>query len=265
MHSSRIPAPLLALTCVASLAFSGLAAMASGSRESIASASAPAPDDEPIPGSEDVPPIDDTPEDADDVAAPAAPDGSDPSPLGRIRSRSEARTAWSLDFTPGPMRLFVDSRDGTPYWYFTYKVVNNTGRDLRFAPKFELVDDEGRISVSGEDVPSEVSRMLLRQLNNELVEDQNQILGDILQGEGHAKEGIVVFRVTRLEAKELFLFASNLSSGRRIVRDARGNPAELRRQFRVAYAVSGDAVPRGSEALRHLDEGKEPNPRWVWR
>lgn len=227
----------------------------------------PAAADEPIPGSQDVPPADDTPGglgDDGDATAPA-PGGSDVSPRGKLRSRSEARTAWELDFTPGPMRLFIDSRDGTPYWYFTYKAVNNSGRDLRFAPKFELVDDEGRISVSGEDVPSEVSRLLLRQLNNPLIEDQNRILGDILQGEGHAKEGIVVFRVTRLEAKELFLFASNLSSERRIVRDAKGEPAELRRQFRIAYEVSGDAVPRGSEALQHLDEGKEPNPRWVWR
>jgi len=182
-----------------------------------------------------------------------------------IRRRSEAATAWQMTMTPGPMRLFVDSRDGTPYWYFTYKVVNNTGQDLRFAPKFELVDDEGRIAVSGDGVPSEVSRLLLRQLNNPLIEDQNQILGDILQGEGNAKEGIVVFRVTQLGSKELFLFVSNLSSERRIVRNAKGEDSEVRRQYRIAFSVPGDAVPRGSTALDLLEEGKEPNPRWEWR
>lgn len=163
------------------------------------------------------------------------------------------------------MRLFVDARDGTPYWYMTYKVVNNTGEDQRFAPKFELVDDEGRITVSGKGVPSEVGRMLLRRLNNPLVEDQYSILGDILEGEGNAKEGIVVFRVTQLDSKELVMFVSNLSSERRLIRDAKGSVAEVRRQIRVAFAVPGDAIPRGSEALELLDDAKEPNPSWVWR
>lgn len=195
------------------------------------------------------------------AVAPVAPNN----PRGAMRARSEERTSWQLDVTPGPMRLYVDPSTGTPYWYFTYKTVNNTGRDLRFAPKFELVDDEGRITVSGQGVPSDVSRRLLQRLNDPLVEDQNQILGDILQGEENAKEGIVVFEVTRLASKELFLYVSNLSSERRIVRDAKGEPAEVRRQFRMAFRVSGDAVPRGSEALELVDEGKEPNPSWVWR
>lgn len=163
------------------------------------------------------------------------------------------------------MRLFVDASTGTPYWYMTYKAVNNTGEDQRFGPKFELVDDEGRITVSGEGVPSDVARLLRRGLKNPLVEDQNAILGDILQGEGNAKEGIVVFRVTDLASKELFVFVSNLSSERQLVSDANGSPAEVRKQYRIAFAVPGDAIPRGSEALNHLDEGKEPNPRWVWR
>jgi len=209
-------------------------------------------DDEPIPGAI---------EESGDAAAPNAP----VDPRQRIRARSEARTAWQFDITPGPMRLFVDARDGTPYWYMTYEVVNNTGEDQRFAPKLELVDDEGRITVSGQGVPSDVGRLLLRRLNNPLVEDQYTILGDILQGEGNAKEGLVVFRVTQLDSNELTLFVSNLSSERRLVRDANGDTAVVRRQYRVAYSVPGDAIPRGSEALELQNEGKEPNPRWTWR
>lgn len=170
-----------------------------------------------------------------------------------------------MDVTAGPMRLHVDPETGVPYWYFIYKVVNNTGEDQRFAPKLELVDDEGRITVSGQGVPSEITRTLLRQLNNPLIEDQNTILGDILQGEANAKEGLVVFEVTKLSSKELFLYMSNVSSERQGTRDANGNPAELRRHFMVAYRVPGDAKARGSQELELLDEGKEPNPRWIWR
>lgn len=170
-----------------------------------------------------------------------------------------------MDIEPGPMRLHVDSATGEPYWYFTYKVVNNTGRDLRFAPRFELVDDEGRITVSGQGVPSQVTRRLLEQLNNPLIEDQNEILGDILQGEANAKEGLVVFKVTHLGSKELFLYVGNLSSERQGVRDANGNPVELRRQFMIAWQVPGDALARGSRELDLIDQEKEPNPRWIWR
>lgn len=163
------------------------------------------------------------------------------------------------------MRLHVDPESGTPFWYFTYKVVNNTGEDQRFAPKLELVDDEGRITVSGQGVPSEVTRMLLRQINNPLIEDQNTILGDILQGEANAKEGLVVFKVTKLASKELFVYMSNVSSERQGTRDANGAPAELRRHFMIGFRVPGDAMARGTEALELIDDGKEPNPRWIWR
>jgi len=198
-----------------------------------------------------------------DRSEEAAPTPSNPRP--RLRARSEARTAWQMEITPGPMRLYIDPANGTPYWYFTYKVVNNTGQDLRFAPRFELVDDEGRITVSGQGVPSSITRLLLERLNNPLIEDQNSILGDILQGEANAKEGVVAFQVTDLGSKELFVYAANLSSERQGARDANGNPVELRRQFMIAYQVPGDALARGSEALDLLDEDKEPNPRWIWR
>ena len=37
---------------------------------------------------------------------------------------------WEIDFTPGPLRLYVDPIDGRYYWYFTYTVTNLGERDL---------------------------------------------------------------------------------------------------------------------------------------
>ena len=36
-------------------------------------------------------------------------------------------------------------------------------------------------------------------------------------------------------------------------------------EFTIFPQTSSGSLPRGSEALHLLDEGKEPNPRWVWR
>lgn len=207
-------------------------------------------------------------QDASGGDAPATPSSaSQATPVtgGSALKGPRPRLGWELDITPGPMRLFVDPADGRPYWYFTYKAENNSGRDLRFAPKLELVDEEGRITVSGHGVPSDVTRKLMTLLNNPLLEDQNQILGDILQGEQHAREGIVVFPAQHIESNELFLYVSGISSERQRVTDVNGGPVILRRQFRVAYQVPGNATARGSEPLPLLDEGKEPNPRWILR
>jgi hypothetical protein len=35
---------------------------------------------------------------------------------------------WELIFEPGKLRLYIDPIDQQPYWYFTYKVTNRTGK-----------------------------------------------------------------------------------------------------------------------------------------
>ena len=60
---------------------------------------------------------------------------------------------WQFEFTPGPLRLYIDRDSQDAFWYFTYQVVNRTGRDRIWAPEFTLFTDDGAIVRSGEDVP----------------------------------------------------------------------------------------------------------------
>ena len=52
---------------------------------------------------------------------------------------------WTLEFKPGPLRMYVDPIDGKHYHYFTYRVINLTEGDRMFAPTLELFTDKGRL------------------------------------------------------------------------------------------------------------------------
>lgn len=110
--------------------------------------------------------------------------------------------AKAFDFKPSAMRLYRDPETGDHFWYFTYEVMNRTGKDQRFAPRIEMVTDDGAIVALGAEVPSRIVRDLKKLLKDPLIEDQFSILGDLLQGEENAKTGLVVFRVPKLSAKD---------------------------------------------------------------
>ncbi len=183
---------------------------------------------------------------------------------------------WELDFRPGALRLFVDPTDGAKYWYFTYKVVNRTGRDRMWAPRFEFFTDEGEIKVSGKSVPSRVTDGIGTMLGNALLEDQNEILGDILVGEEHAKEGLVIWPAGTAETNEFSIFVTGVSGKVRKVADPKtGAPRAERWTLRFNYLVPGDATPRGSDPVtpvladQDVREGAERRADdvgvWIWR
>jgi hypothetical protein len=210
------------------------------------------------------------------AGAAAGNDGKPSVREGVATSSSIPALNWQLDFRPGPLRLFVDPVDGTKYWYFTYKVVNRTGRDRMWVPRFEFFTDEGEIKVSGKSVPSRVTDGIATMLGNPLLEDQNAILGDILVGEEHAKEGLVIWPAGTAESNEFSIFVTGVSGKVRKVPDPKtGAPRAERWTLRFNYLVAGDAPPRGSDPVTPVlaeDDVKEGAERraddvgvWIWR
>ena len=110
-----------------------------------------------------------------------------------------AAASRALDFTASELRLFKDPESGRHFWFFTYEVVNNTGADQRFAPRIEMLTDEGQLVRQGDGVPGSVVKEIKGFLKNPLLEDQFEILGEVLQGKQHARTGLVVFRVPDLD------------------------------------------------------------------
>ncbi|MDZ4831496.1 MAG: hypothetical protein SGJ09_15015 [Phycisphaerae bacterium] len=181
---------------------------------------------------------------------------------------------WELDFRPGALRLLTDT-SGKSYWYFTYKVINRTGKDRMWAPRLELFTDKGEILTSGRTVPTDVTRSILQLLGNPLLQDQNQVIGEILIGEEHAKEGLVVWPVDDTEVTEFTVFVSGASGKIRKTADPRTNQPRVERwTIRFNYLVPGDPLARGSKPVepastdgdvkdgadRRTDAGV-----WLWR
>lgn len=165
-----------------------------------------------------------------------------------------------LDFTASELRLFKDPETGKHYWYMTYDVVNNTGKEVRFAPRIDLVVDDGRILSQGEGVSSGAVRQLKKYLKNELLEDQFEILGEVLPGKEHAKTGLVVFRADDLEPTELFVMVQGLSrETKKEPHPKTGEPVVLRKTAEISYLVPGDPKPRGSTTYPIV------NQRWIFR
>src|SRR3569832_741098 len=74
---------------------------------------------------------------------------------------------WQLDVNMGPMRMaVVDDAQGNPrsYLYLTYKVTNNSGQDLLFAPSFVLSDGEGNLVPSGRNVSVDAAEPIQKSL-----------------------------------------------------------------------------------------------------
>jgi hypothetical protein len=183
------------------------------------------------------------------------------SPLATsVASAAQAKEAKELDFAPSELRLWKDPESGQHFWYFTYEVVNNTGKEQRFAPRIELIVDDGRIVRQGDGVPTRVNRELKEYLGNPLLEDQFEIMGMVLQGKTHAKTGLVVFRAEDLEPTELTVMVQGLSKET----EKRPNPktgelVTLRKTARVDYLVAGD--PRSSGTKTYPIVSRE----WIFR
>ena len=174
---------------------------------------------------------------------------------------------WQLDIEVGPLRvaqISVEGQEPQVYYYMTYRVTNNSGQDLQFAPIFELGTDEGELLRAGRDVPRAVRLELLDRLGNPLIEDQIAILGTLLQGKENAKDGLVVWPVGDMDIDEVSVYAAGFSgeTARIELPDPEtGEKREivLRKTYMVRYSIPGSLELRGSEPLKPRDE------RWIMR
>ncbi len=167
---------------------------------------------------------------------------------------------WELDFQPGDLRLYLDRASGDTYWYFTYKVINLTGRDQIWTPTIVLFTDHGHILKSGRGVPSRVTNDLMALMGNQFLERQNEIIGEIRQGKEYAKEGLVVWPADDVTVNEISLFVAGISGETaRVINPQTGEEYILRKTLQQNYLVRGDALSRGSLPAELVDS------RWILR
>ena len=167
---------------------------------------------------------------------------------------------WQLEFEPGDLRLYLDPEEGRVYWYFTYKVTNRTGHQQVWAPRFTIFTDAGEILPSGGDVPFRVTGDLIRLLGNELLEDQNKVIGDLLVGRENAKEGLAVWPADRLDVNEMSMFIAGISGETARVRNPMTDEqVVLRKSLQRQYLIRGTIHSRWLKPIELVEE------TWVMR
>lgn len=167
---------------------------------------------------------------------------------------------WELEFDSGPLRLYLDPQGSGAYWYLTYTVTNRTGSDQLWAPKFTMFTDAGDILDSGRNVPSRITEAIMQILDNDFLQDQNDVIGDILQGRENAKEGLVIWPAVSLSVTELSVFIAGISGETaRVKHPINGQEIILRKTLQRDYLVPGSALARGSQPVELVSQ------QWVLR
>ncbi len=109
-------------------------------------------------------------------------------------------------------------------------------------------------------MPGRVTADIMELLGNDLLENQNQIIGEIFHGREHAKEGMVVWPAVNLEVNELSLFIAGTSGETAtVVNPITGEHVLLRKTLHRDYLIRGEAIARGGKPLECLGQ------RWVMR
>jgi hypothetical protein len=195
------------------------------------------------------------------AAAPEAPTPARPPEPDPIPQR------WQLDLVVGPLRLIsleIEGEGFVPFFYMTYRVTNNSGEDLQFAPQFELGNEDGDLIRAGIDVPRQARQALLELLDNPLLEDQIDVIGPLLQGRENAKDGLVIWRAQDLDADELNLYCAGFSGEVQQVEFSNPQSGEtktltFRKTYLVRYSTPGRLLGRGSAPFPVVAE------RWIMR
>ena len=167
-------------------------------------------------------------------------------PVGHVQAYPEpslVSDAWHLDFEC-QMPQTVAARDDNGqiqwYWYLVYQVENNTGEDQLFIPEVTLVTSSGLIMAADVGVPSTVFEKVKQESRNPLLERSSKVIGKILQGPDHAKDGVAIWAVPEEDVDAFTLLFSGLSGeNQKIKHPITGEPVLLRKTLMVDYSTPG--------------------------
>lgn len=174
---------------------------------------------------------------------------------------------WELKVDVGALRVTTMEVAGQPraFAYMTYKVTNKSGKDLLFAPSFELSFGGPKAVRAGSDIPAEVTDALLAKIGDPLVQDQIAVIGTLLNGDENARQGLVIWSCENLAPQKLSMYAAGFSGETATVelpspKDPKvKEKAILRKTLMVQYAQVGEIGGRGDKALDVSEQ------RWIMR
>ena len=174
--------------------------------------------------------------------------------------------AWYFTFKHGmPRRIVVDVpglKVPTAYWYLSYTVTNNSGKEADFLPDFEMVTEDGKIRPSDRNIPLPVFDAIKKVLGNDLLVSPTQVAGPLHQGEDQAKDSVAIWEEPSARMGTFSIYVGGLNSefihatdndGKPVpvldkdgnpVLDAAGKPVPitLRKTLELDYVIYGDEI-----------------------
>jgi hypothetical protein len=159
-------------------------------------------------------------------------------------------TTWELKFEVGtPTRVVVGDR---AYWYLTYSVTNHTGQERVFLPAFEVLTPNGVAVRTDRLIPIEVVSTVRKQAGNKLLEQANQIAGEIRLGIDEARDGVAIWPEANVEDREFTVFGTGFSGETAKVDLGEGKEMTLFKSIQLDYAITGDPKFRQVAEVREV-------------
>ena len=156
------------------------------------------------------------------ASAQDAPTGTPPEAPAGVPKPDLVTAGWKFTFThTHPTTFSVEQPDGTVkwYWYFTYKVVNQTDQPLRFTPEIVISDDQGRIAHANRGINVTVFRKLRDLVRNPLLLSPGEVPGQMFPGEDYAREGVAIWPVSNHDVDQFQIFFGGLYEETKTVTD----------------------------------------------
>lgn len=178
---------------------------------------------------------------------------------------------WTLDveFTHPQQMVLQRGSDNQPvrFWYVILTLTNNTGKDVGFYPKCDLLTDTFRIIPAGKSVSTAVFERIRKRHEKRypFLEILDKTGNKILQGEDNTKDIAIIWSDFDIQAKNIKLFFTGLSNETAEVNHPidreDGEPVKvyLRKTLELSYNLKGDPALRSSVSLAQEEK------RWVMR
>ena len=179
---------------------------------------------------------------------------------------------WTVDmeFTHPQQIVLPRGSDNQPrrFWYTIITLTNNTGNDVSFYPKCDLMTDTFQITPAGKAVTTAVFEQIQKRHKNRypFLENLTKAGNRILQGEDNTKDIAVIWPDFDVQAKNIKVFIAGLSNetvaiNHPVAKDETGLPLKvyLRKTLELSYDFKGDPALRSGAGLTY--KGK----RWIMR
>jgi hypothetical protein len=179
---------------------------------------------------------------------------------------------WTLDteFTHPQQIALSRGSDKNPlqFWYTIITLTNNTGNDVDFYPKCDLMTDSFQIISAGKFVSPALFEQIKKRHKSRypFLEPLNNAGIKMLQGEDNTRDIAIIWPDFDEQAKGVKFFITGLSNetvavNHPILKGERGEPLQvfLRKTLELSYSLRGDQALRSSVSFDF--QGK----RWIMR